>query len=431
MPTICIEDGCKTRANFNNPGEKTGLYCKAHKKAGMVDVKNLKCEIYGCGKRPNFNIKGQRKPTRCFEHKEVGMIDVAHPPCKEDECLVRPSYGIPGKKAEYCVTHKKEGMVNVVDPTCEEVSCIKKPSFNIKGEALGRYCAEHKKPGMVDVIHPKCEHIGCALQPGYVDTISNMRYCSTHKTDNSITKIRKCETPECDVIPTYAPQGEISALRCSRHRKECDVDIKHTFCKTLLCGTRAIDKYMGYCLRCHVYIHPDLPNSRNYKTKETAVSSSIKGAFPDISFISDKRVLDGCSERRPDDIADLGTHLLIVETDENQHDKYECACENRRIMEISRDVGHRPIVFIRFNPDKYIDGSGNKTPSCWGLDGRGMAVVKKDRRDDWENRLLCLKRQIQYWIDNIPEKTVEIIQLFYDGMTPPLTPAPATPPDTP
>jgi hypothetical protein len=59
MPTICIEDGCKTRANFNNPGEKTGSYCKAHKKAGMVDVKNLKCEISGCGKRPNFNKKGQ------------------------------------------------------------------------------------------------------------------------------------------------------------------------------------------------------------------------------------------------------------------------------------------------------------------------------------------------------------------------------------
>lgn len=430
MPTICIEEGCETRANFNNPHEKTGLYCNRHKKAGMIDVKNPKCEISGCSKRPNFNRNGQRKPTRCVKHKEAGMIDVAHPPCKEGECLVRPSYGMPGKKAEYCVTHKKDGMVNVVDPTCEEVSCLKRPNFNTEGEALGRYCAEHKKEGMVDVTHRKCEHTGCALQPGYVDPISDKRYCSTHKTPNSITKIRKCESPECDTIPTFAPLGEKSALRCASHRKGDDVDIKHEFCKTLNCGTRAIDKYDGYCLPCHVHIHPDLPNSRNYKTKETAVSSSIKGAFPDISFTSDKRVLDGCSKRRPDDIVDLGTHLLIVETDETQHDKYECACENRRIMEISRDVGHRPIVFIRFNPDKYIDGSGNKIPSCWVLDGRGMAIVKKDRRVDWERRLLCLKEVIAYWLCNPPEKMVETVELFYDGMTP-LTPAPAAPPDTP
>ena len=31
----------------------------------------------------------------------------------------------------------------------------------------------------------------------------------------------------------------------------------------------------------------------------------------------------------------------------------DCSCENKRIMEISQDLGHRPIVFIRFNPDEY------------------------------------------------------------------------------
>ena len=45
----------------------------------------------------------------------------------------------------------------------------------------------------------------------------------------------------------------------------------------------------------------------------------------------------------------------IVEIDENQHIEYDCSCENKRIMELSQDVGHRPIIFIRFNPDDYLN----------------------------------------------------------------------------
>jgi hypothetical protein len=33
-------------------------------------------------------------------------------------------------------------------------------------------------------------------------------------------------------------------------------------------------------------------------------------------------------------------------------------------MEISRDLGHRNIVFIRFNPDDYMIGN-EKITSCW------------------------------------------------------------------
>lgn len=414
MPTICEEDGCETRANFNNPGEKTGLYCKRHKKQGMVDVKNLKCEISGCSKRPNYNKNNEKKPIRCFDHKMDDMVDVVHPHCKEKDCYVRPSFGMLSKKAEYCLIHKKEGMVNVVDPTCEELSCRKRPNFNIEGESLGRYCTEHKKEGMVDVTHRRCDNPGCDLQPGHTEPISGKKYCSNHKTIDCITKIRKCESPGCETIPTFAPQGEKSALRCAPHRKDDDVDIKHKFCKTPRCGIRAIDKYKGYCMRCHVHIHPDLPNSRNYKTKESAVSKFIKESFPDVSFISDKQIVDGCSKRRPDEIADFGTHCIIIETDEKKHNSYECSCENKRIMEISSDIGHRPIVFLRFNPDAYIDDKENKITSCWGVDGRGMAVVKKEKKDEWEKRLSALHTQLLYWIHNIPGKTVEIIQLFYD-----------------
>ena len=94
---------------------------------------------------------------------------------------------------------------------------------------------------------------------------------------------------------------------------------------------------------------------------------------------------------------------------------YDCSCENKRIMELSQDVGHKPIVFIRFNPDDY-DENEIRISSCWGLNNKGICVVKKSKNNEWIQRLNTLKEQLNYWInpDNITNKTIEIIQLFYD-----------------
>jgi hypothetical protein len=412
---VCEGEGCETSAGFNIPGEKIGKYCSKHKKPDMIDIGKKTCYDSDCNISPCYNYKGESSGKYCKKHKLEGMIDLAHPCCKEDKCSVRPSYGMANNQAEYCFTHKKEGMVNLIKRECEEQDCKNTPNFNKEGETIGRCCSKHKKDGMVDVRHKRCDHEGCKLQPGYTDKKTKKRYCSTHKTQDSISKIRRCEAEGCSIIPTFAKVGEISALRCSTHKETDDVDIKHKFCKTHLCPVRGIDIYDGHCLRCYVNIYPDKPNSRNYKTKESAVSKFIKESFPDVSFISDKQIADGCSKRRPDDIADFGTHCIIIETDEKKHSAYECSCENKRIMEISRDVGHRPIVFLRFNPDAYIDEKGNRITSCWGIDGRGMAAVKKIKLKEWKERLSALQSQIQYWIDNVPGKMVEIIQLCYDG----------------
>ena len=160
-------------------------------------------------------------------------------------------------------------------------------------------------------------------------------------------------------------------------------------------------------------LFPDKPVIRNYKTKEKEVVDRIKEIFPEFTWIHDKRVEDGCSKRRPDLLLDLGSHIIIVEIDENKHTDYECSCENKRIMEISQDVYHRPIVFIRFNPDKYIDENGNKISSCWKLNIQGIICITKTKMDEWNNRIKCLIEQIKYWIDNPSDKLVEQIQLFY------------------
>jgi len=82
-------------------------------------------------------------------------------------------------------------------------------------------------------------------------------------------------------------------------------------------------------------------------------------------------------------------------------------------MELSQDVHHRPIVFIRFNPDKYIDSDGNTIKSCWRLNKQGVMTIEKTKVDEWGKRIDILKETIQYWTDNTIEKTVEIIELFY------------------
>jgi hypothetical protein len=162
-------------------------------------------------------------------------------------------------------------------------------------------------------------------------------------------------------------------------------------------------------------IFPEKPVSRNYKTKEYYVVEFVKTKFPNLSWVTDKKITDGCSKRRPDLLLDLGYQIIIIEVDENQHVNYDCSCENKRIMELSQDVGHRPIVFIRFNPDDYTNNNTN-IASCWGPDKMGFCVVKKAKQNEWVERLNALEQQISYWTTahNITNKTIEIIQLFYD-----------------
>lgn len=153
------------------------------------------------------------------------------------------------------------------------------------------------------------------------------------------------------------------------------------------------------------------PVIRNHKTKEKYVVNIIQQTFANYTWIADKRV--GCSRRRPDLLLDMGSHIIIVEIDEYKHANYDCSCENTRVMEISKDLQHRPIVFIRFNPDDYIDSSGNRVKSCWKLNERGIMQIDKMKEQEWEHRIDVLIRQIEYWINNTTDKTVETIELFY------------------
>lgn len=195
-------------------------------------------------------------------------------------------------------------------------------------------------------------------------------------------------------------------------KKNCIICGGNGLCNSDWCSTHVKNKkYEGYCMPCFVNNpeNHDKPIMRNYKTKEKDVVDNIRETFPDFTWIADKTVQDGCSKRRPDLLLDMGSHIVIVEIDENKHNGYDC--ENKRLMEISQDLHHRPIIFIRFNPDTYIDKDGKKIESCWKLNKLG--VLKISKKVEWNNRLTTLKNEIQKWIETKSEKTLEIVELFY------------------
>ena len=337
------------------------------------------CKYDGCNKCASYNNEGKKKAIYCTTHKLKGMVDVIHKKCKHQGCKKNPTYNNEGKKAIYCATHKLNGMINVRSKKCNHEGCNKQPNYNTEDKKKGLYCFTHKLKGMIDVVNKKCTYEGCKKQPNYNNEDKKRGvYCVTHKLKGMVNVVSK---------------------RCKTHL--CDIIIRK--------------KYEGYCLRCFIYTFPNKPVCRNYKTKESAVANFVKRQFQDLSWKTDKTIHEGCSKRRPDMLLDLGYQVLIIEIDENQHTSYDCSCDNKRIMELSQDVNHRPIIFIRFNPDMYYN-NGKKITSCWGNNKLGICIVKKNKQLEWDERLNRLKESINYWVDekNKTDKTIETIELFYD-----------------
>ena len=364
MVKKCKEKNCTVSGSFNIKG-KLSLYC-----------------IYeGCSTRSCYNFAGEKRGIYCNKHRLVGMIDVKSKTCIYDGCGTRPSYNFAGEKLGiYCDKHKLVDMINIVSKMCIYEGCSTQSSYNFAGEKLGIYCVTHKFDDMIDVLSKTCIYDGCSTHPSY-NLAGEKRgiYCNKHKLDDMINVVSKtCKSEWCPTIP--------------RNKK-----------------------YDGYCLRCYIYLFPDKSISRNYKTKEYSVIEFVKTKFPHFDFIADKIISGGCSRRRPDLLLDMLYQIIIIEIDENQHTDYDCSCQNKRLMELSQDLGHRPIVFIRFNPDDYKKDGKNIT-SCWGCDKNGICVVKKSKQKEWLERLNNLEEQIKYWTcpENMTDKTIETIHLYYD-----------------
>ena len=75
---------------------------------------------------------------------------------------------------------------------------------------------------------------------------------------------------------------------------------------------------------------------------------------------------------------------------------------------------NKTTIFIRFNPDKYYDINNKLIHSPWKANKQGILTIPNEYKNEWQNRLNILKDTIEYWNNNVSDKMIEIVQLFYD-----------------
>ena len=359
---------CNKRAYFNFPEEIVGKWCSKCKPKEAVNIRNNKCK---CGKTPLFNLPGEIKGKWCKTCPDIPKeaINVIRKKCecgKHQPYFILPEENI-ARWCSECPTKPIEALS--INKKCE---CGKhQPNFNMPEETTGKWCSECKPENAVDVIHKRCE---C----GKRNPIYNLpgknegKWCRDCKPENAINSVSKL---------------------C----KECNL--------TQACYS----KYEGYCMRCFIYLFPDKPVTFNYKIKENHVFDAVIELLPkNITLLRDKQV-GGCSKRRPDLMIDLGSHWICAENDENCHKDYDNSCENKRLMELYRDMANRPMILIRFNCDKYSGGQ-----SIFKIHkSTGISIIRSKK--EFEERTSVFAELINKYIEaEPPEKAITIEYLYYD-----------------
>lgn len=381
---ICINQNCYKQAGYNYENETKRLYCSIHQLNNMSCVKNYK-KCIDCKKvQPTYNIIGSSVPEYCYNCslKYDNMVDIKHVKCLESKCTTRPSFNyIDSKLPLYCASHKKENMVDMVSSMCIEDGCIKNASNNIIGEKKRVYCVEHSKnkDNLINKLHKFCIK------------------CGKYANFNLSSKL----------IPEY----------CKSCASDNMVDVRHKKCKILDCNTQVNTRYKGYCFQCYIDIFTEHKIVRNYKIKEKNMTDFIKQQFLNLNITIDKPIIGGSSQRRPDVFIKLHTHCIIVECDEGQHnrEKYLNDYEYRNNLLI-KDANCDNIVFIRYNPDVYINKDNKKVLSCFKLT-RNTGKIDVRSEKELYYRLNTLKETIEYYLnfENIKDK-IKIIKLFYDNI---------------
>jgi len=177
-------------------------------------------------------------------------------------------------------------------------------------------------------------------------------------------------------------------------------------------------RFYPLCEACFCNKYPDNILSKRFKIKETYLLEELKTRFKhvDIKMINDKKIEGGCSSRRPDILIDLLIFSIVIECDEKEHSNYKC--ENKRNMELFEDLGNRPLIIIRFNPDSY-NIKNKKIQGCFKDITKIEDIHKKKfydlNIDEWNKRIDTLEKLLIKHISmkDAPDKELTIEYLFY------------------
>lgn len=385
-------DVCKERrANF---GIDKPTHCSSCR---TVDMRSFHKMCIVCSKTvPSF---GTDKATHCSQcrtpqMKSFNRLCIA--------CNVKiPTFGETTRT--HCSMCKDSSMTRIRNDMCCECNNVR-ANF---GTTKPTHCSSCKKPNM-KAFYNLCTMCNLTLPSYGYDKPTHCYGCK-----NSLMKNfgKMCVTCK-NVSPTYNFPGQ-KPMYCFSCRQPQMVDVVHPTCKNGWCENRSQTKYNNSCFRCFVHENPDHQFAKNYLAKEKHVIEFIKDKFASNHEVHFQKKIDGgCSKRRPDAYIDLHTHTLIIECDENQHKNYDTTCEIARINELFTDLGDRPIIFIRFNPDSYKDADGKTVKSCFSYHKTtGLAYINDKKK--WTERLTTLETTIRKHIANIPIET-KFEYLFFD-----------------
>ncbi len=403
MPRYCVHPDCQKQPTFGLKLKKP-THCKEHAIKGMFDVVNKRCAHPNCQKRPKFGLE-LKKPTHCKEHASKDIFDVVSKRCAHPNCQKQPKFGLELKKPTHCKEHASKDMFDVINNRCAHPNCQKQPKFGLELKKP-THCKEHASDGMFDVVSKRCAHPDCQTQPVFGLEIKKPTHCKEHASEGMFdVRSKRCAHPNCQKQPKFGLELK-KPTHCKEHASDGMFDVRSKRCTT--CDSTSMNrKYKPNCARCHFYLHPDDPRIRNYKVKEHAFMIELQKLHPEM--VLDRIVSGGCSKRRPDGLLDCLTHSIIVEIDEDQHVGYESICDNRRTMELFSDLGNRPIVFIRLNPDKYsLDGKTTK--GCFQQSKSGELQLRKS---EFARRFDALQIAINQCMNTIPSRELSYVKLFY------------------
>lgn len=376
----CRDEGKKTTATFNKKGEQP-LYCKNHSPKGAVNTKDPVCKK--CDEhKPSYNFPGLKAEV-CEGCKEPNMINVGSKKCIDCK-KSKPSFNIVGKAPDYCgkCAQNYENMVNVNNKKCAHTfddgkRCQNNPLFNLPGKKGGVYCSNHAPDGYIDMYHSKC--------------------------------IYKENDVQCNNSPSYNYKGKKELLYCASHALDGMIDVKHPLCK--LCNLNYINASCidDMCLSCYSFMNPDDPKVTNFLVKEKFLVNYLKTTWPEYTWKYNK-FLNTCAKYRPDLLLDMGTHVVIIEIDEHQHNAENYKdCDLKRSLDILAELA-RPLIMLRINPDKYMSRDGKKHKPIF-KNVRKQLVLDKAV---WDERKVEIDAKFKECITK-PTEIFTQVNLFFDS----------------
>lgn len=419
---VCVEEyninirEKRIRPTFGPPGGKF-MRCKEHKLETDINLDKYKCKkCINCKISPAYyGLRFNQIKKYCEKCKPYNYVNCRTKFCQgeNDTCMIKPSYGYKGKQTTRCVKHVLPGMISSCTKCikcgkkyplfgkilkkpihcgdCKEkdeydvwhdlCDCGKRASYGVKGDKKVTRCSKHKLENDVNVIKPRCREKGCIDIPLYGEKGKLPTHCKDHKKPNQVyIALRKCRYEGCGKYPSFGLEWK-KPLYCNGHKDDKHIDVRHNRCKS--CNLFMISDDKQFCSYCN-------PNKRQ-KTRENKIKFYLE-KHVDHEFAYDKCLQHTwCGKYRPDFSFDCGTHFVIIECDEDQHDFYDKECEIVRMKNIVHSNGMKT-VFLRYNPDTYT--TNEIKPAA---------------------RLKVLCERLNHYMENIPDEFLSVEYLYYDN----------------